>query len=238
MEIFVGSGGSQRLSRVVMAKVSLHELCDCHLDSSKRSEGGFEVTSWIRLLPSHWHHHIRVTIFGRKHRGLRIATHVDRERLFKIEGLEDKIKKYLSFPNHQDTPLELDLELEDSGDDEDTDAAMQVGGKFKYNLEHLELNDGKNWLQDLRKDKDQLSLLCSTAQSVTPDRDEKLAELKKLIEAKVRKPTTNKLGEPNKKVLVFTAFADTATYLYESLLKWGTKHLEIEMALVCGLQSE
>ena len=152
----------------------------------------------------------------------------------KIEGLEDKIKKYLSFPNHQDTPLELDLELEDSGDDEDTDAAMQVGGKFKYNLEHLELNDGKNWLQDLRKDKDQLSLLCSTAQSVTPDRDEKLAELKKLIEAKVRKPTTNKLGEPNKKVLVFTAFADTATYLYESLLKWGTKHLEIEMALVCG----
>ena len=64
--------------------------------------------------------------------------------------------------------------------------------------------------------------------------DAKLAELKKLISAKVKKPTTNKLGEPNRKVLVFTAFADTATYLYESLLEWGSKELGTHMALVCG----
>ena len=38
-ELFVSFRGGQRLSRVVMAKVSLHKLCDCHLDSSKRSEG-------------------------------------------------------------------------------------------------------------------------------------------------------------------------------------------------------
>jgi hypothetical protein len=44
----------------------------------------------------------------------------------------------------------------------------------------------------------------------------------------------NKLGEPNRKVLVFTAFSDTATYLYKSLLDWATNELGIQMALVCG----
>jgi hypothetical protein len=111
---------------------------------------------------------------------------------------------------------------------------MLVGGKFKYKLAHLDLDTGKNWLKDLKKDKDQLHILYNAAQNVTPATDAKLAELKKLIAAKVAKPTTNKLGEANKKVLVFTAFADTATYLYESLVEWGSKQLGIHMALVCG----
>ena len=102
-----------------------------------------------------------------------------------------------------------------------------VGSKFKYKLEHLELDSGKNWLKDLKKDKDQLRILFNAAQDVSPARDAKLAELKKLIAAKVAEPTTNKLGKRNRKVLVFTAFADTATYLYESLLEWaneGARH--------------
>ena len=92
---------------------------------------------------------------------------------------------------------------------------MQVGGKFKYRLEHLAIVE--NWLKDLQKDKDQLRILLHAAANVTPETDAKFKELKKLIARKVKNPTTNKLGQPNKKVLVFTAFADTAAYLFDAL---------------------
>ena len=152
----------------------------------------------------------------------------------KIEGLDRKIKNYQTMPNQNPESDALELELDDPGHDEELEEAMLVGGKFKYKLEHLRLAGDDGWLKALKKDKDQLNVLFSAAQNVTPAHDAKLSELKKLIAAKVKKPTTNKLGEPNRKVLVFTAFADTATYLYESLLDWGTKELGIHMALVCG----
>ncbi len=155
----------------------------------------------------------------------------------KIEGLETKIKNFQALPQQNPDSEELELELDDPGHDEDLEDAMQVGGKLKFQLNHLRLNDEgekEGWLKALKRDKDQLRILYNAAQDVTPDTDAKLAELKKLIAAKVAKPTTNKLGEANRKVLVFTAFADTATYLYESLLDWAHKELGIHMALVCG----
>ena len=152
----------------------------------------------------------------------------------KIEGLEKKIKNFQALPKQNPESEELELELDDPGHDEDLEDAMQVGGKLKFRLNHLRLDGDDGWLKALKRDKDQLRILYNAAQDVTPETDAKLAELKKLIAAKVKKPTTNKLGEPNRKVLVFTAFADTATYLYESLLEWGSKELGIHMALVCG----
>ncbi len=152
----------------------------------------------------------------------------------RIESLECKIKNFQTTPKQNPESDELELDLDNPGQDEDLEEAMLVGSKFKYRLEHLELDHGKNWLKDLKKDKDQLNILFNAAQNVTPQTDAKLAELKKLIAHKISNPTTNKLGEPNRKVLVFTAFADTATYLYESLLEWGTTQLGIQMALVCG----
>lgn len=109
-----------------------------------------------------------------------------------------------------------------------------VGGKFKYRLDHLELDYGKNWLQDLKNDKNQLTGLLEAAQKITVERDAKLERLKQLITAKVQHPTEDKLGHPNKKILVFTAFADTAIYLYENLVKWASADLGINVALVCG----
>ncbi len=152
----------------------------------------------------------------------------------KIEGLEKKIKNFQALPKQNPESEELELELDDPGHDEDLEDAMQVGGKLKFRLNHLRLDGDDGWLKALKRDKDQLRILYNAAQDVTPETDAKLADLKKLIAAKVKKPTTNKLGEPNRKVLVFTAFADTATYLYESLLEWGSKELGINMALVCG----
>ena len=152
----------------------------------------------------------------------------------KIEGLEKKIKNFQALPKQNPESEELELELDDPGHDEELEDAMQVGGKLKFRLNHLRLDGENGWLKALKRDKDQLRILYNAAKDVTPATDAKLAELKKLIAAKVAKPTTNKLNEPNRKVLVFTAFADTATYLYESLLDWGSKELGIHMARVCG----
>lgn len=152
----------------------------------------------------------------------------------KIEALEEKINAYLQSKKSSSDELEIDLESGDFDEDEDIQEAMQVGGKFKYKLGHLELDYGKNWLRDLRKDKDQLKGLLEAAQKITVARDAKLAELKKLIQAKVLHPTIDNLGHPNKKVLVFTAFSDTATYLYENLVNWAKSELCINVALVCG----
>ncbi len=165
----------------------------------------------------------------------------------KIESLEKKIKNFQELPSQNPESEELELELDDPGHDEEMEDAMQVGGKLKFRLNHLRLDGDDGWLKALKRDKDQLRILYNAAQDVTPETDAKLAELKKLIAAKVAKPTTNKHGEPNRKILVFTAFADTATYLYESLLgSRGGSPLTpseqgqaapatpIHMALVCG----
>jgi SNF2 family DNA or RNA helicase len=149
----------------------------------------------------------------------------------KIETLEKKIRNFQTLPSQNPDLNELELELDDPGHDEELEEALLIGGKFKYKLQHLRLND---WIKDLKKDKDQLRILFNAAQDVNPTTDAKLHELKKLIAAKVITPTTNKLGEPNKKVLVFTAFADTATYLYESLHDWATNEQGVNLALVCG----
>jgi len=107
----------------------------------------------------------------------------------KIESLEQKIQDYLQSSQKQASDdLEIDFDLDDTGEDEDAEEATLVGGKFKYKLAHLELDYGKNWLQDLKKDKDQLTGLLQAAQNITVERDNKLAELKQLITAKVHHP--------------------------------------------------
>ena len=51
---------------------------------------------------------------------------------------------------------------------------------------------------------------------------------------KAQQPTTNKDGKQNRKVLVFTAFADTANYLYDNLQTWAAEALNIQCAVVTG----
>ena len=149
----------------------------------------------------------------------------------KIEALERKIRNYQATPNQNPESEELELNIAMPEAEGEADDPMEVGGKFKYRLEHLHLD---KWLKDLQRDKQQLSLLHSSAEAVTPERDAKLKELKHLIERKVKDPTTNKRGELNKKALVFTAFADTAAYLFDSLRSWAHKELGIHIAQVTG----
>ncbi|MEG3970617.1 helicase-related protein [Microcoleus sp. T2B6] len=149
-----------------------------------------------------------------------------------IDKISELQKRLESFRNWQDENAEIDLnylELE-AEEDEDLRAAWEVG-KLKVKMVHL---DVETWLKDLKRDKEQLKKIYHSAQSISVERDAKLAELKELIAEKVKHPTTNKHGQPNRKVLVFTAFADTAVYLYEGLREWARVELKINLALVTG----
>ena len=116
------------------------------------------------------------------------------------------------------------------GDDHLREGIQAGKGQF-YRFEHLEL-DGL--LTALRSDKEQLEKIHGNANNITPDRDAKLKQLKQLISDKVQHPTTNTEGKQNRKVLVFTAFADTANYLYDNLHTWATETLNIQSAVVTG----
>ena len=148
----------------------------------------------------------------------------------KIEALEERIRRFQAFrDNSPDLDLE-EIEIE-ALEDEELQEALQVGEKLVFKMAHLNVD---KWLKDLKRDKEQLELPYLFAKDITPDRDAKLAKLKELIAEKVKNPTTDKHGRPNRKVLVFTHFADTATYLYNALRQWATDELGIHIAMVSG----
>lgn len=100
----------------------------------------------------------------------------------------------------------------DLADDEDEE--FIVGNKRRYRLDEINVDD---WQRDLHYDRDNLNDIYQLARKVTPQRDAKLLELTAIIEDKIRNPTRDKDGLSNRKVLVFTTFADTAAYLFENI---------------------
>ena len=163
--------------------------------------------------------------------------------LSKIEQLEEKIKSFQELEkrkNHQKKSQVKDLEeslesfipeediIEENNDDIES---WEVGKKLKFKLADLDLN---NWLIDLKKDKEALLDPCNNAKAVTPESDAKLNELKQIILEKVKKP----FNKDNKKVIVFTAFADTAIYIYDNLKLWISDDLKLHSALVCGNKTQ
>ncbi len=154
--------------------------------------------------------------------------------IVKIEELEDRITQFKRFRaenpdlNFEDLPPQVT-------DDPELQEALEVGEKFTFKMAHLRLDD---WLNDLRKDKQQLNTLYLQAKEIDASRDAKLRDLKELIKTKVRNPTKDKLGRDNRKVLLFTAFADTAVYLYAQIHKWAREELGIHCAIVTGGSAE
>lgn len=151
----------------------------------------------------------------------------------KIEELEKKITAFMDNKlASQEQSLEdaqpADEELEEDGADIDQ---WQVGKKLKFDLADLKL---KEWLDDLSKDKAALVDLYNNAIAVTPDRDAKLHELKKIIETKIKNPT----NDGNKKIVIFTAFADTSQYIYDNLSEWIKQNFNLHAALVSGSHTQ
>lgn len=148
--------------------------------------------------------------------------------LDKIEDLEDRIELFKE--NQQMALFEFDVEGMET-DDEDLEAAFQIGKKLQYDLRHLDID---LWLKELNEDKQQIDLIMNQAMAINADRDAKLQDLKRIIRSKVEKPGVNRIGKPVKKNLIFTAFSDTAEYLHDALKDWAKDELGIHIALVTG----
>lgn len=140
--------------------------------------------------------------------------------LSNIEAHLEKIDNYDQSLIVEHNIMNLDVE-----DPELSDAL--IGSKIKILLKDVDLI---RWKQDLLYDKEILKNLLEQAKKITSLRDQKLMALKNLISEKIRKP----INEGNKKVLIFTAFADTAKYLYENIYQWAMENHNVHTALVTG----
>ncbi len=120
-----------------------------------------------------------------------------------------------------------EIDITDVDIDDPAFEALLVGRKVKVLLGDVDLI---RWRQDLIEDRNRLATLLSAAQQVDVDRDAKLAALRKMIEDKCQHP----INSGNRKIIVFTAFSDTANYLYEQLAQWAKGQLGIDAALVTG----
>jgi len=115
--------------------------------------------------------------------------------------IEDRAAYYENAEPDDDNFLEME-ELESEED--------STGGKVQIKLSDMDL---PSWEHDLRVDIAIVDALLVEMQKITPDDDTKLQHLKNQIDEKIANP----INPNNKKILIFTAFADTANYLYDNL---------------------
>jgi len=133
--------------------------------------------------------------------------------LAKIEGAVDNTLIRLQSKTGSLNDLSVDFSGLDLDVDDEDDAnveALSFGEKIKIDLDDI---DVESWQRDLWNDRETLRELLDEMRRVTPDHDLKLQALKRLIEDKAANP----LNPLNRKALIFSAFADTAEYLYKQL---------------------
>ena len=137
----------------------------------------------------------------------------------------DNFRNYGSNADIEATDL-TNISDEFDFDDQNQDL-FSIGNKQKINLADM---DYSSWEQDLQADLDILDELIFEVEKITPDIDEKLQTLIKLIKDKIEKP----INTDNKKIIIFSAFADTAEYLYDNLACYLKDNFGLETALVTG----
>ena len=149
--------------------------------------------------------------------------------LKRIESLiDDTIKSIDKFEKYGHSDIDM-YEASDSEwdiDDNNTDY-FTVGKKVKIDLADM---DYKTWRAELEKDAKTLELLTLMIADITPEHDSKLQELLKLVSDKIENP----INPGNKKVLIFSAFSDTAEYLYEHVSTYVKKKYGLNTAVITG----
>lgn len=121
----------------------------------------------------------------------------------------------------------MDISNDDFDSDDQNMDLFAVGKKVKIDLNDM---DYLTWERELKEDRDNLELLKLMIADITPDHDSKLQSLFNLISDKIDNP----INEGNKKIIIFTAFSDTADYLYEHVSKFAKKNYGLDTAEVTG----
>lgn len=164
-------------------------------------------------------HLLRVNVLKRMESAVSSFSLTVQRQLKDVEGVLAHIE------NH-DAAIE-ELDIADVDIDDPAFEPLLVGRKVKVLLSDV---DQVRWKQDLIEDRNRLATLLAAAQQVDATRDAKLAKLREMIEQKCLQP----INADNRKIIVFTAFSDTAQYLYANLAPWAKARWGIDAALVTG----
>ena len=146
-----------------------------------------------------------------------------------LELIQNTIKAIDRFENNGDKE---DFDMYEASDNEfDIDDAntdfFTVGKKVKIDLADM---DYVTWREELRKDADTLGLLTLMVADITPEHDTKLQTLLSLLDEKIEHP----INPGNKKVLIFSAFSDTAEYLYDNVSTYIKNKYGLDTAIISG----
>ena len=142
--------------------------------------------------------------------------------------IENTIKAIDTFEKYGAADIDM-YEVSDSEldmDDANTDC-FTVGKKVKIELADM---DYMSWRRELKVDAEILELLALMIADITPEHDSKLQELLKLISQKIENP----INPGNKKLLIFSAFADTAEYLYDNISTYVKEKYGLDTAVITG----
>ena len=125
----------------------------------------------------------------------------------------------------------IDMEMMNDTNDYDMDDAdtdfFTVGKKVKIDLADM---DYKSWREVLKADAEVLALVISMVADITPEHDTKLNTLLELVSQKIENP----INPGNRKVIIFSAFSDTAEYLYENVAPYVKKRYGLDSAMITG----
>ena len=142
--------------------------------------------------------------------------------------INDTIERINRYEEYGDIDIDTyevsdrDLDLDDSNTDYFT-----VGRKVKIDLADM---DYWTWREELQEDADTLERLTSMVADITPEHDSKLQELLQLLSEKIENP----INPGNQKVLIFSAFSDTAEYLYHHVSAFIQKKYGLDVAMITG----
>ena len=151
-----------------------------------------------------------------------------------LSRIKDLIERTIHTIDQFDKNIETNLDLTDISDidtfdeeDQNSEDLFVFGKKIKINLADM---DYVSWREYLAKDAEILELLTLMIDDITPEHDSKLQELYRVIKDKIEHP----INDNNKKIIIFTAFADTAKYLYDNVSKYVKDSFNLNTAMISG----
>lgn len=168
-------------------------------------------------------HLLRVNVLKRMESCVSSFTLTVQRQLKDVENTLTRIE------SHAEALEEIDIA--DVDIDDPAFETLLVGRKVKVLLGDVDLI---RWKQDLLEDRNRLATLLAAARQVDAARDAKLAALRDMIARKCAQPINSHDGKANRKIIVFTAFSDTAHYLYAQLAPWARDTLGMHAAVVTG----
>lgn len=149
------------------------------------------------------------------------------KRMYELIGAT--IAEIDAYEQHKSGSVDLTdcLAARDFDEDDQEADVFSIGKRIKIDIADM---DYISWKKDLQKDYGVLELLVSMSADITPQHDSKLQTLFTVIKDKIEKP----INHGNRKIIIFTAFADTAEYLFAQVSHYVKTVFALDTAMITG----